>query len=198
MERYDVVLILADASDADFKTAQQRDSQSVASLLLLRDIRRMINEGEQDSTKSVEQGRDTALLAEKERCSPVCTCPILAEILDSHTKRLLTNHDDEDCLTSNELISKAMAMISESKDVAVLLEELLTEVGNEFYIEPATRFCADGEVLSFRDLCARAVSRREILFGFKDASSDTPVLNPPKKSAPRKWSSRDRLILIHE
>ena len=99
LERFDVVLILADESDryinsdkATRSGAKEKDSQSVATLLLTRDIR---------SELKLKRPQ-----------------PILAEILDSHTKHLLASHSQEDCVTSNELISKAMAMISERSEVA--------------------------------------------------------------------------------
>ena len=180
LERFDVVLILADESDryinldkATRSGAKEKDSQSVATLLLTRDIRSELN-----------------------LKRPL---PILAEILDSHTKHLLASHSQEDCVTSNELISKAMAMISERSEVAEILDELLTDVGNEFYVYPATRYCKAGEKASFWDLCARALSRRDILFGYIDVNRpNNPVLNPENKREMRTWAKGDKLVLIHE
>ena len=175
-----MVLILADESDryinsdkATRSGAKEKDSQSVATLLLTRDIR-----------------------SELKLKRPL---PILAEILDSHTKHLLASHSQEDCVTSNELISKAMAMISERSEVAEILDELLTDVGNEFYVYPATRYCKVGEKASFWDLCARALSRRDILFGYVDVTRpNSPVLNPEDKREVRTWAKGDKLVMIHE
>jgi len=178
LERFDVVLILADESARYFgnkitSVAKDKDSQSVATLLLTRDIRSELN-----------------------LKKPL---PILAEILDSHTKHLLASHSQQDCVTSNELISKAMAMISERSEVAEILDELLTDVGNEFYVYPATRYCKVGEKASFWDLCARALSRRDILIGYIDAKApNSPVLNPEDKREVRTWARGDKLVLIHE
>eukprot|EP00939_MAST-03C_sp_MAST-3C-sp1_P004206 g4206.t1 len=179
LERFDVALILSDESRGSTRTAKEKDSQSISTLLQLRDIR-----------------------AELKRSSKKCDCPILAEILDPHTKQLLWNHSREDCVTSNELVSKAMAMVSERREVNTILEELLTDVGNEFYVEPASRYVGEGELASFFDLCARASTRGDILFGYSEGPAGEAgsklILNPSEKHTLRRWSKGDCLVLIHE
>eukprot|EP00940_MAST-03C_sp_MAST-3C-sp2_P000336 g336.t1 len=180
LERFDVAIVLSDESNGEgSRSAKEKDAQSVATMLLLRDVR-----------------------AELKASGTACPCPILAEILDTHTKQLLWNHSHEDCVTSNELVSKAMAMISERKEVKTILDELLTDIGNEFYVLPASRYVDEGEAASFFDLCARAVDRGDVLFGYTEgpagASASKMWLNPKEKDKIRHWSKFDCLIAIHE
>lgn len=56
---------------------------------------------------------------------------IISEILDSRTKNVVSKALDSDFVLSNELISMAVAMVSEQREVNCLLKELFSGKGNE-------------------------------------------------------------------
>ena len=41
---------------------------------------------------------------------------------------------------SNELVSMALAMVSENRDVNVIQNELFTDHGNELYLMPSSKY----------------------------------------------------------
>ncbi|KAK6157030.1 hypothetical protein DH2020_011278 [Rehmannia glutinosa] len=107
------------------------DSRSLATLLLIRDI-------QQASDKSI----------------------IISEILDSRTRNLVSVTRISDYVLSNELVSMALAMVAEDKQINRVLEELFAEEGNEMCIKPAEFYLYDQEELSFFDIMIRVVRDR--------------------------------------
>jgi len=98
---------------------------------------------------------------------------IISEILDSRTKALVSFGGSSDYVASNELVSKAIAMIAEEREISVLLQELLTSEGSELYVRPLHCLAQVGECVSFNDLAARAMIKNQILLGYiKDLSDD--------------------------
>ena len=45
---------------------------------------------------------------------------------------------------SNELVSMALAMVSENRDVNVIQNELFTDLGNELYLMPPFKYLRQG------------------------------------------------------
>jgi hypothetical protein len=123
---------------------------------------------------------------------------IISEILDSRTKNLVSVSKISDYVLSNELVSMALAMVAEDKQINRVLEELFAEEGNEMYIRPGEMYLYDQEELSFYDIMARARQRHEIVIGYRLASQDRAVINPPNKLAARKWSLGDVFIVLAE
>ena len=122
---------------------------------------------------------------------------IISEILDSRTKQLVQSGSVSDFVASNELISKALAMVAERQEVARVLQELLSAVGCEVYLRSVSRFCKENEELSFYDLMARGRQKGEIIIGYQRAECDDVVaLNPDDKGKTMTWSSKDLIITI--
>ncbi len=111
---------------------------------------------------------------------------VISEILDSRTKSLISMGGSSDYVASNELVSKAIAMVAEERQVGRLLQELLSADGNELYMRPALQFVEEFEVCTFNEIAARAFLRGEICIGFvknltrvseeKEETDDTPVI----------------------
>lgn len=141
LENYDSVLILAtEDAESDMETT---DSASLACLLRIRDI--------------VNRRHREAETAEQDRPKQ----DLISEILDIRTKDLvemLGGSGDERVgrVMSNSLISAALAMISENREVNKLLAELLSADGDEAYVRDARRYIHDGENASFFTVMRRA------------------------------------------
>lgn len=141
LEKYDSVLILAtEDSECDMETT---DSASLACLLRIRDI--------------VNRRHREAETPEEDRPKQ----DLISEILDSRTKDLvdmLGSAGDERVgrVMSNSLISAALAMISENREVNSLLAELLSADGDEAYVRDVRRYIHDGEKASFFTVMRRA------------------------------------------
>lgn len=174
------IMILSDQSrEADI---MHSDSHSLASLLLIRDL----------------QKRAAELSGEILESYQYCKC--ISEILDPRTQRTISTSSTilklSEFIQSNELVSCILAMISESRDVRVILDELLGPKGAAFEVENATQYCAISERVSFWQLSKRAMMKGEILCGYQMRGAiEETILNPPDKDKPRTWYAVDMIVL---
>ncbi|XP_020095805.1 probable ion channel POLLUX [Ananas comosus] len=123
---------------------------------------------------------------------------IISEILDSRTRNLVSVSKISDYVLSNELVSMALAMVAEDKQINRVLEELFAEEGNEMCIRPAEYYLYEQEELSFYDIMVRARERGEIVIGYRLANTDQAIMNPASKSEVRKWSLDDVFVVISD
>ncbi|CAM8947764.1 unnamed protein product [Rhodiola kirilowii] len=193
LESFDSILILADESVED--SAIQADSRSLATLLLIRDIqaKRMPCKESVTDGGSFSQG---SWMGEMQQASSESV--IISEILDPRTKNLLSMSKIGDYVLSNELVSMALAMVAEDRQINDILEELFAEEGNEMQIRPANVYLRVGEELSFYDVILRARQRREIVIGYRLANAEQAVINPPAKHEKQKWTMEDLFVVIAE
>ncbi|XP_027350218.1 ion channel CASTOR isoform X2 [Abrus precatorius] len=195
LESFDSILILADESVED--SAIQADSRSLATLLLIRDIqaRRLpyVAMASRAHGGSFSKG---SWIGEMKQASDKTV--IISEILDPRTKNLLSMSKISDYVLSNELVSMALAMVGEDRQINDVLEELFAEEGNEMHIRQADLYLCEGEQLSFYEIMLRARQRREIVIGYRLANAERAVINPPAKSDRRKWSLKDVFVVITE
>ncbi|XP_021822345.1 LOW QUALITY PROTEIN: ion channel CASTOR-like [Prunus avium] len=192
LQSFDSILILADESVED--SAIQADSRSLATLLLIRDIQAkrlpMVTHVQRGS---FSQG---SWIGEMQQASDKSV--IISEILDPRTKNLLSMSKISDYVLSNELVSMALAMVAEDRQINDVLEELFAEEGNELQIRQADLYLREGEELSFYEVLLRARQRREVMIGYRLADAERAVINPPSKSERRRWSVKDVFVVIAE
>ncbi|KAL7692410.1 putative CASTOR/POLLUX/SYM8 ion channel [Plasmopara halstedii] len=173
------IMILSDQSrETDI---MHSDSHSLASLLLIRDL----------------QTRSLKSVSGPEVKPNFCKC--ISEILDPRTQRTISTSATilklSEFIQSNELVSCILAMISESRDVRVILDELLGPHGASFEVEPSTRYCEVIEKVSFWQLAKRAMTRGDILCGYQIRDGEETILNPEHKDQARIWSNADMIVI---
>ncbi|KAL3620823.1 putative ion channel sym8 [Castilleja foliolosa] len=174
----------------------QSDSRSLATLLLIRDIqsKRLQCRDTKSPPLRHSGSSQSSWIREMQQASDKSI--IISEILDSRTRNLVSVTRISDYVLSNELVSMALAMVAEDKQINRVLEELLTEKGNEMYIKPAEFYLYDQEELSFFEIMIRGRQRQEIVIGYRLARAERAVINPLNKSTPRKWSTDDVFVVI--
>ncbi|CDY16373.1 BnaA02g11770D [Brassica napus] len=189
LETFDSILILAEQSLEN--SIVHSDSRSLATLLLIRDIqsKRLPCKDSKSNVfpsscwiRKMQQASDKSI--------------VISEILDSRTKNLVSVSRISDYVLSNELVSMALAMVAEDKQINRVLEELFAEKGNELCIRPAEFYIYDQEEVCFYDIMRRARQRQEIIIGYRLAGMDQAVINPSDKSKLRKWSLDDVYVVI--
>lgn len=121
---------------------------------------------------------------------------IISEVLDSRTRNLVSVSRISDYVLSNELVSMALAMVAEDKQINRVLEELFAEKGNEMCIKPAEFYLYDQEELCFYEVMIRGRQRQETVIGYRLADCDQAIINPPSKEQRRKWSVGDIFVVI--
>ncbi|KAM5554121.1 ion channel CASTOR-like [Rosa sericea] len=192
LQSFDSILILADESVED--SAIQADSRSLATLLLIRDIQAK----RLPMVTHVDRGSfsQSSWIGEMQQASDKSV--IISEILDPRTKNLLSMSKISDYVLSNELVSMALAMVAEDRQINDVLEELFAEEGNELQIRQGDLYLREGEELSFYEVLLRARQRREVMIGYRLADAERAVINPPAKSERRRWSVKDVFVVIAE
>ncbi|XP_026444867.1 ion channel CASTOR-like isoform X2 [Papaver somniferum] len=181
LETFDSILILADEPVQD--SAIQADSRSLATLLFIRDIQ---------AKRLLSYSKETPV--HRGAFSKV----IISEILDPRTKNQLSTPKISDYVLSNELVSMALAMVAEDRQINDVLKELFAEEGNKMHIRQANFYLHEEEELNFFEVLLRARQRKEIVIGYRLANAERAVINPPNKSERRNWSSKDAFVVIAE
>ncbi|KAL3814522.1 hypothetical protein ACJIZ3_015790 [Penstemon smallii] len=194
LETFDSILILADESVED--SIVQSDSRSLATLLLIRDIqsKRLPYKDTKPLPLRHSGFSQSSWIREMQQASDKSI--IISEILDSRTRNLVSVTRISDYVLSNELVSMALAMVAEDKQINRVLEELFAEEGSEMCIKPAEFYLYDQEELCFYDIMVRGRPRGEIVIGYRIATTERAVINPVDKSTLRKWSIDDVLVVI--
>ncbi|WOK96422.1 hypothetical protein Cni_G05129 [Canna indica] len=193
LETFDSILILADESLED--SVVHSDSRSLATLLLIRDIQsKRLPSKEEKSPLRYAGFSHSSWIREMQQASDKSI--IISEILDSRTRNLVSVSRISDYVLSNELVSMALAMVAEDKQINRVLEELFAEEGNEMCIRSAEYYLYEQEELSFYDIMVRARERKEIVIGYRVANADKAIINPENKSEVRKWSLDDVFVVI--
>ncbi|KAK6945471.1 CASTOR/POLLUX/SYM8 ion channel, conserved domain [Dillenia turbinata] len=194
LETFDSILILADESLED--SVVHSDSRSLATLLLIRDIQSKRLPYKDTKSNSLRQigFSHSSWIREMQQASDKSI--IISEILDSRTRNLVSVSRISDYVLSNELVSMALAMVAEDRQINRVLEELFAESGNEMCIRAAEFYLYDQEELSFYDIMVRGRQRQEIVIGYRLATEECAVINPSDKSKPRKWSLDDVFVII--
>ncbi|WOK96498.1 hypothetical protein Cni_G05205 [Canna indica] len=196
LESFDSILILADESVED--SAIQADSRSLATLLLIRDIQAKRLPYKDDTVSHVSRGSFShgTWIGDMQQASNKSV--IISEILDPRTKNLLSMSKISDYVLSNELVSMALAMVAEDRQINDVLEELFAEEGNEMQIHSADLYVGGEEEMNFYEIILRARQRKEIVIGYRLANAERAIINPPDKDIRRKWSAEDVFVVIAE
>ncbi|CAB4267885.1 unnamed protein product [Prunus armeniaca] len=194
LETFDSILILADESLED--SVVHSDSRSLATLLLIRDIqsKRLPDKDTKPTSLRLSAFSHSSWIREMQQASDKSI--IISEILDSRTRNLVSVSRISDYVLSNELVSMALAMVAEDKQINRVLEELFAEQGNEMCIKPAELYLYDQEELCFYDIMLRGRQRQEIVIGYRLANTERAIINPSLKSERRKWSHDDVFVVI--
>ncbi|CAN6308530.1 unnamed protein product [Urochloa humidicola] len=196
LESFDSILILADESVED--SAIQADSRSLATLLLIRDIQAKRLPFREAMVSHVPRGTfsEGSWIGEMQQASDKSV--IISEILDPRTKNLLSMSKISDYVLSNELVSMALAMVAEDRQINDVLEELFAEEGNEMQIRQSDMYLRDDEELNFFEVILRARQRKEIVIGYRLEGAERAIINPTDKISRRRWSPKDVFVVISE
>merc|ERR1711871_823650 len=126
------------------------------------------------------------------------TCPIICEILDSRTlKTIQANSSVErtsEFIQSNTLVSQALAMVSENREVAGILKDFLGPGGTDLSLEDSSIFIKDDECASFMAVATDAQKNGKIVLGYVEGPKC--VLNPNDKFTSRCWAGVQWVTLV--
>lgn len=157
------IIVLTESVDADNNplTPLNCDSRTLVTVLLIRNI--------------LEN-------------TPGAKGALVCEILDPRTEKLLELAKLDDFLSSNDLVSMALAQVAKESDIHGLLETIFSPEGDEMHIKDIRLYAYEQEQLSWWEITARARMRGEVAMGFMKAEygDGIPILNPGNNS--QKWA----------
>jgi Trk K+ transport system NAD-binding subunit len=119
---------------------------------------------------------------------------IVLEIEEPENSDALEYIRVDDFLISNLLVSKIMTQISQNRHLNSVIQELVSEDGNEFYLKRINAYVPVKQPLPFYALIKAAQSRNEIVVGYKRFGEEV-VLNPSKFEV-FNFGDKDRLVVV--
>ena len=136
---------------------------------------------------------------------------ITSEILNVENRTLLETPEDDDFVVSDQLISLALAQITENKRLASVFNTLFDPQRAEIYLKPVTNYVKTGQPVSFFTIVVSALRQNETAIGYRiyaqrncERGSDNNasmkygiVLNPDKK-VPLEFIDEDKIIVLSE
>lgn len=181
---YTSIIVLTESVNEDNEplTPLNCDSRTLVTVLLIRDIQKKCN----------------------------AKGALVCEILDPRTENLLALAKLDDYLSSNDLVSMALAQVAKESDIHGLLEDIFSPEGDEMHIKDIRNYATPGETLSWWEITARARMRGQVAMGFMkpEIGDGIPILNPGNgsqahlfpgtKSDKLVWQPPDKLIVFSE
>ncbi len=163
-------------SNTTKENIQAADSQTLITLLHLRDILNI---------KGVE-------------------ISIVSEIMDVRNRDLASVTKADDFVVSDNLISQLISMVSESKDLMRVFEDMFDAEGSEIYLKPVSDYIKPGATVDFYTLVESAKRKNEIAIGYRivkdqfDPAKSFGIKINPLKSDNITFTPNDKLIVFAE
>jgi Trk K+ transport system NAD-binding subunit len=129
-------------------------------------------------------------LRKKQKVDP----SIVLEIEEPENSDALEYIRVDDFLISNLLVSKIMTQISQNRNLNSVIQELVSEEGNEFYLKRINAYVPVNQSLPFYALIQAAQLRNEVVVGYKRFGKEV-ILNPSKFET-FTFNDKDRLVLV--
>lgn len=133
------------------------------------------------------------------------TTKLIAEVLDSRNRELITQTGTNEFIISNRLISMIAAQLSENADMRFVYDQLFSEDGSEVYLKPLYLYFAQmPRHGTFADLLVAAQQRQEVALGIRDhrladeADQNFGVRLVPPKTEMFAFDPRDSLVVMAE
>ncbi len=118
---------------------------------------------------------------------------LVVEIVENKNVESLEYIDVDDFLVSYGLVSKIMAQISENRYLNAVINELVSEEGEEFYLKRVNAYLPTGKPYPIYALVQAALERNQLLVGYKK-EGEAIVLNPGKSDIVT-FGPKDRIIV---
>ncbi|CAM9187466.1 unnamed protein product, partial [Ectocarpus fasciculatus] len=199
LESYDSILILADEEYENVDGGSSRevyaDSRTLSCLLLVRDIQNRRRKAERYRRMSIVTTLNNIGFKDVRNPENKKQCAVISEILDARTRPLVSIASTTDYVTSNELLSMAIAMVAEQREVYSILSEIFSAEGNEIYLRPVHWFIKEDLEVSFFEVSYIAKLKGQLAFGYKLHTGEM-FINPRDKNKVMKWQDGDVLLLL--
>jgi ion channel POLLUX/CASTOR len=119
---------------------------------------------------------------------------VVIEIEETKNVDALAYVDVDDFLVSNVLVSKIMTQIAENRYTNQVIQELVSDYGNEFYLRRASAYLKSGLAYSMAHYHQAALLKNQLFIGYKKLGE--PVVLNPDKDLVETFGPKDRIIVV--
>lgn len=118
---------------------------------------------------------------------------IVIEIEETKNVDALAYVNVDDFLVSNVLVSKIMAQIAENRHTNRVIQELISDMGNEFHLKRANGYLAEGTYRMI-DIQQAVLQKNQLFMGYKKLGQ--PIILNPDKLHTETFGPKDRFVVI--
>jgi voltage-gated potassium channel Kch len=161
-------------SDTENQTLQEADSQTLITLLHLRDL---LNQ-----TKN--------------------NVRIVSEILDVRNRELASVTKADDFVISDKLIAQMVSQVSETKELVQIFDDLFDATGSEIYVKSMSNYINSGHEIDFFTVLESAKRQNQIAIGYRimakqyDKEACYGIVLNPLKSEKVTFAPDDKIIIL--
>jgi len=119
---------------------------------------------------------------------------IVIEIEETKNVDALAYVNVDDFLVSNLIVSKIMVQIAENRHTNQVIQELTSDLGNEFHLKRANGYLKEGITYRMIDIQKAVLKKNQLFMGYKKFGHSI-VLNPDKLHE-ETFGPNDRFIVI--
>lgn len=119
---------------------------------------------------------------------------IVIEIEETKNVDALAYVDVDDFIVSNVLVSKIMAQIAENRFTNKVIQELISDAGNEFHLKRANGYLKENTPYRMLDITKAVLQKNQLFIGYKKYGADI-VLNPDKLYE-TSFGPKDRFVVV--
>ncbi|MDR1710530.1 MAG: hypothetical protein LBR58_01500 [Propionibacteriaceae bacterium] len=128
------------------------------------------------------------------------TFTVTSETRSVESQELASVMKVTDFVVSNRLTALLMTQMSQTRELAAILDNLLSKTGSEFYTKPAARYVRLGVPMDFFTVAAAVARKGEVFVGHRrDAGAEPPKVRlNPLKSDVETFTAADAFIVVAE
>jgi len=119
---------------------------------------------------------------------------VVIEIEETKNVDALAYVDVDDFLVSNILVSKIMAQIAMNRHTHQVIQELVSDFGNEFHLKRINAYLSINQAYRMVDIQHAVLTKNQLFIGYKKFNG--PIILNPDKDHTETFGPKDRIVVI--
>ena len=119
---------------------------------------------------------------------------VVIEIEETKNVDALAYVDVDDYLVSDVLVSKIMSQIAMNRHANQVIQELVSDFGNEFHLKRINAYLALDQPYNMVDIQQAALAKNQLFMGYKKFNG--PIILNPNKDHMETFGPKDRIVVI--
>ncbi len=129
---------------------------------------------------------------------------IVSEMFDQNNRELATVTKADDFIISDNLISRMLTQLSETRDLKKVFDDLFDADGSEIYLKDASKYVKPNVPVNFYTVLESAAEKRETAIGYRivekahSVEDNYGIVINPLKSEKVSFKEEDKIIVLAE